>query len=383
MTIITEEEEAEECNSLLNPEIPKQNLKTHYLKQNIITIMSLVCIILLVLLKFSLVSSCLSHNKILITGINGLIGSHIASAILSNKDYDHCDIIYGLVRFNSRLDNLKGILNQITLVKGDITDSHRMNQIIKTIQPTIIYHLSAQAINGVSFENPSLTLRVNIDGTLNILEALKNNGLYHTRFIFAGSSTEYGKSANTKQPLNENTRLQPITPYGVSKTSGELLSLQYFYTFNIPVIILRFFIQIGVGGTDSLSIQQFCKQIAQIEKGIHPPILYHGNLNSIRDISDVRDMSPVIIHISEHGIPGEIYNIGTGEGIETRQLLLEAVRQSKVDNIELRADPSLFRLADEEILIADVSKVRKLIDIPKLNITKTIASILQDWRQRV
>lgn len=384
-------EETETLLKELEPESEmlknNNNRKAYWI---VLLLFLIISILILVFIGTSIHASLCSNsgNIILITGINGLIGSHIAHRLVNNK----CNIIYGLVRFNSRLDNLKDILNQIHLIKGDITDSYRIHQIISEIKPTIIYHFAAQGINGISYDNPLLTINVNIDGTLHLLEAIKNNKLFNTKFIFAGSSTEYGKSSSAAGTaaggLHEDIPLQPITPYGVSKVGGELLSLQYFYTYHIPVIILRFFIQIGKGGTDSLAIQQFCKQIAQIEKGIIPPILYHGNLNTIRDISDIEDMSDIIIQLSQiHGIPGEIYNIGTGQGISIKELLIEAIHQShnNNNNIELRSDSTLIRLLDEDILIANIHKLTNTtkLQIPTFNITKTISSILNDWRLRV
>lgn len=241
----------------------------------------------------------------------------------------------------------------------------------------------AQAINGISYDIPELTLDVNMKGTLHVLQSMVRHGLHETRLVFAGSSTEYGLSV-TEQPISEDSPLQPISPYGVSKAAAEMLILQYSHKYNLSVVLLRFFIQIGKGGTDSLSIQSFCKQIAYFEANPSMlPVLSHGNLYSMRDISDVEDMMPFIVELGENTPSRSIYNVGTGKGVMIYDLLQEALRQSTIP-IRLLSDVSRQRSLDEKILVANISRMQSHFpqSIPTLNISKTVGKILLDWRRR-
>ena len=329
---------------------------------------------------------------ILITGITGLIGSNVCRSLLLNPK----NKIYGLIRLRSDLSNLIGILDKITLKYGDITDSFQMNSMIKEISPDYIYHFAAQSTNGISETIPELTLQTNIMGTFYILEALKNNQLFHCRFILASSSTVYGESAKLNpKGIAEDIPTKPITMYGTSKLSDEVLSLTYYYNYNLPVIILRFFIQIGKESNEFISISSFAKQIALLEfekeknMNNNKSILYHGNLNTFRDISNIEETTPYIILIAENSNPAEIFNIGSGILIEIKELIVEAVKQSIIP-IELQFDPKKFRNTDEHILLADISKLKNFIFThtgqmynPIFHKTEVIRNILQYWRQKI
>lgn len=328
--------------------------------------------------------STVERTRVLITGISGLIGSHVAHELVESPGckYD----VYGLVRPRSDLTLLTGILSSLTLIEGEITDAYRMLQIVEQVRPHHIYHFAAQAINSISSDQPELTVEVNVQGTLHLLEALRVHGLSNTtRLFLAGSSTEYGHAADSAQggPLPETSALEPVTPYGVSKVAAEMLARQYFFSHQQHVVIGRLFIQIGPGGTNSLAIQQFCKQIAMAEQGLTEPVIRHGNLATMRDISDVRTTAPIIIELMERGVPGEAYNIGTGKAVSMQTLLDTAVRLSHV-NITTRADPQRLRAYDEKVLLADTSKLRALVkQTPNFFGAHTIAPILDYWRAHV
>ncbi len=184
--------------------------------------------------------------KSLITGITGMIGSHVARSLIARGDEVH-----GIVRWRSNLRNLSGILDRVVLHRGDVEDDRCVRQAIERAAPDVIYHFAAQAFNGVSWDSPRYTLAVNIFGTLNILEALRSAGQTKTRLLMGCSSTEYGDTTRTWRGLiAETAPLAPVTPYGVSKVTQELLGLQYFHCYAIPVTIARVFNQIGVGHTE-------------------------------------------------------------------------------------------------------------------------------------
>ena len=315
-----------------------------------------------------------------------MIGSHLAHVLVAA----HCTDVYGLVRPRSDLAALRGVLRQIKLVQGDIADSVRMRYVLDTIMPHYIYHMAAQAINGISDALPDLTLDVNIRGTLNLLEPLREakktwGRKVETRMLLAGSSTEYGKSADAfnGSALPESAPLLPVSPYGVSKVATENLGRQFFFAHGVQVIIARFFIQVGVGGTDSLAIHEFCKQIALAELGLAPAVVRHGNLDGSRDMTDASDSAPVVVALAERGIVGEAYNVGSGRTMTVLDLLHTAISLSKI-KVKAQVDRNRFRAYDEKILLADISKIRTLTGwVPSTNMTTTVKKILNYWRRKV
>merc|ERR1719359_2309842 len=195
-------------------------------------------------------------QRVFLTGITGMIGSQLMKFLLRSP----CRVVYGLVRWRSNLRNMAGYLDhpRLKLVNGDITDAFRMRELVEQSMPHYIYHFAAQAINGVSFTSPQTTLDVNVLGTLNLLEAMRANNLHaSTRFLFASSSTVYGRTADDYDgmPIPESAPLQPISPYGVSKLASERLALQYFADYDVPVIAARLFIHVAPGGTEHIALQ--------------------------------------------------------------------------------------------------------------------------------
>lgn len=340
------------------------------------------CVVLLSFAWVAASESCSDEKRILITGISGMIGTHVAKAFL--KQNKPCTKIYGLIRPRTDLSSLAGVVDKIEFVLGDITDSFRMVDVMKEVRPHYVFHFAAQAINGISFNMAQLSFDSNIGGTLNLLEALRINNLTSSRFLLAGSSTEYGNTANTHHgAIPEDIVLDPVSPYGISKMGCEKLANQYFVSHKIPVITARLFIHVGVGGTDSLAINQFCKQIALAEIGKGPKEIRHGNLKTLRDITNARDSAPILIRLAEEGTPGEAYNVGSGNTISIQSLLDTAIGMSTV-SVKGVEDKSRLRSFDEKKLVANIDKIKKLTGwIPATDMTDTVREILNFWRKKV
>jgi hypothetical protein len=179
-----------------------------------------------------------NNNVVLITGITGMVGSSTAKELVLKGKYK----IFGLARADSSLQRITNILSNITIIHGDITDSFHMIDIIKEISPDYLLHFAAQSSNSLSFDNPQVTMEVNVHGTLNLLEAIRRNGLFSTKFFYAGSWSEYGRSAEEVdgQLIPETLKLAPVSPFGLSKATAEQLTLQYYHNYGIPVSLIFF-----------------------------------------------------------------------------------------------------------------------------------------------
>ena len=317
--------------------------------------------------------------KALITGVTGMIGSHVARELVRQGSEVH-----GLARWRSDRRNLAGILDKTTLHLGDVLDDTCIRKIVRETCPDIIFHFAAQAFNSVSWDSPKYTLSANIFGTLNILEALREHGDGQTRVLMGCSSTEYGETTRTWEgPIPETASLQPVTPYGVSKVAQELLGKQYYYSYKMPVITARIFNQIGPGHTESAAIQEFCRQIAMIEAGLQKPVMKVGYLGARRDFTDIRDSAPVIIKLAEIGKPGETYNISSGNAVSMRELLDMAIGLSG-RRITVETDESRMRPYDEKVLIGDNSKLVALTGWrPKRDLRRSLSDILRYWRSEI
>lgn len=312
-----------------------------------------------------------------------MIGSFIARELVE----DPCVIVHGLVRWRSSLHNLRGVLGRVNLINGDLSDAFRLRDVIRDILPDRIFHFGGQAINNVGFDSPQYTLQINVLGTLNLLEAVRDveSLRKNTRILLAGSSTEYGRTGDLWDgaPIPETAPLLPVSPYGVSKASAEMLARQYFLAYGLQIVIARIFIHVAPGGTEHLSIQEFSRQAAMIEQGLQEPRIRHGNLDASRDMTDVRDSAPVFVALLEKGEPGEAYNVGSNITYTTKDILNLIVEQTKVPVIA-EVDPSRFRQYDEKVLLADISKLRKLTGwTPNPDMRRTVKDVLNYWRQEV
>ncbi len=344
-----------------------------------------------------------------------MIGSHVARELVHRRASLSCALaIHGIVRPRSDLSALRGVLEELTLHVCDIIDSRCVEDVVGSIQPAVVYHYAAQATNSFSDTLPQLTLDVNIHGTLNLLEAVRRRcNTTRTRVLVAGSSTEYGATADTwAGPLPEHAPLEPVSQYGVSKVATEKLSHQYWRAHGVRALTARIFIHVGVGGIASLAIHDFCQQIARIERGLAPPVIRHGNLATRaplcasngradrpalcgsrvraptphctgRDMTDARDSAATMVDLAELGTPGETYNIGSGHAVGIDELLALAISMARVP-ITAKQDAAKLRAYDEKVLVADNRKVRALTGwVPSTNMSQTTENILNYWRANV
>ena len=316
--------------------------------------------------------------RVLITGITGLIGSHLADFLLRQSDVE----VIGFKRWRSSEQNIRHLRGQVTFLEGDIEDPYAVASAIERAQPDRIFHLAAQSYPAESWNAPATTLQANVMGTLHVLEAARRL-CPQARVHVAGSAAAYGLITPDELPIAEDRPLRPLSPYGVSKAAQEMLAYQAARSYGQPVYITRSFIHMGPRQDARPAAQTFARQIAQIEAGLRPPVVEVGNLDVRRDFLDVQDAVRAIWAVVEHGEVGEVYNVCSATAPSIRELLDLYVSQSRVA-VEVRPDPARMRPADEPILLGDNRKLRAATGwAPEVALATSTERILDYWREVV
>ena len=317
--------------------------------------------------------------KVLITGITGFAGSHLADYILDN----HPDVeVFGIVRWRSRMDNILHIQDKITSFEADLKDMGSLKKCLAAIKPDRIFHLAAQSFVPTSWTCPAETFAINSIGQINLFEAVLSLKLT-PRIQIAGSSEEYGQVFPDEIPMKENNPLRPLSPYAVSKVAQDLLGWQYFKSYGMNVIRTRGFNHTGPRRGDVFICSNFAKQIAEIEKEKREPILHVGNLEAKRDFTDVRDVVRAYWMSLEKCEAGEAYNIGTGKFYPMNKVVEMLVSMSDVE-IETQINPARLRPSDVPILLSDSSKFRAATGWePKIPFRQSLEDLLNYWREKV
>ncbi len=316
--------------------------------------------------------------RVLITGITGFAGSHLAEYCLGRGDVE----VFGTARWRSRMDNVQHILDDISLLDCDLKDYIAVRQCLAEVRPDYIFHLAAQSFVPTSWKAPVETMTTNVVGQINIFEAMRELKL-DSRVQLACSSEEYGMVHEYEIPIRESNPLRPLSPYGVSKVAQDLLGYQYNQSYGLFIVRTRGFNHTGPRRGDVFVSSNFSKQIACIEKGIQEPVLKVGNLEARRDFTDVRDMVRGYWLALEKGEPGEVYNLGSGRDVTIQKMLEILLGFSSID-IEVRQDPSRMRPSDVLVLRADNTKFRTLTGwSPEIPLEKTLEDLLNYWRDRV
>jgi GDP-4-dehydro-6-deoxy-D-mannose reductase len=317
--------------------------------------------------------------NVLITGITGFAGSHLADYILEN----HPEVkVFGIARWRSRMENILHIQDRIKLFEADLKDIVSLKKCMTEIKPERVFHLAAQSFVPASWTCPAETFAINSIGQINLFEAILSLGL-KSRVQIAGSSEEYGLVYPDEVPMKETNPLRPLSPYAVSKVAQDLLGYQYFQSYGLWTVRTRGFNHTGPRRGDVFICSNFAKQIAEIEKGRREPVMYVGNLEAKRDFTDVRDTVRAYWLSLEKGEPGEVYNVGTGRAY-TMQDILDMLLGLSQAQVRIETDPSRLRPSDVQILLSDSTKFRKLTGWePKIPFRQSLRDLLDFWRERV
>jgi GDP-4-dehydro-6-deoxy-D-mannose reductase len=313
--------------------------------------------------------------RALLTGAGGFAGGHLVEYLLTQPDLDLYAAVYDPPGQNPRLDQ-----RRIPQYQVDLRDAAAVTQMIDATQPDLVFHLAAMANVAQSFTDPWPTLENNIRAQVNLLEALRLLRR-DARALMVSSAEIYG--GGTGEPLDERSPFEPSNPYSVSKVAQDMLGLQYFLAYQMPIIRARPFNHIGPGQQSGFVAADFASQIAAIEAGRRDPVMFVGNLTAERDFTDARDVVRAYYLMLTQGDPGEAYNICSGQGFSVQRLLDTLLSYSAVE-IEVRQDPARMRPSDVPRRVGDASKLRARTGWePTIPFEQSLLDILNDWRRRM
>ncbi|MCI2105454.1 MAG: GDP-mannose 4,6-dehydratase [Intestinimonas sp.] len=334
-------------------------------------------------------------TKALITGVTGMVGSHLADFLLANTNWD----VYGVCRWRSPLDNVDHLLeranqkNRLFFEYADLNDEMSLIKIIRTIRPDYVFHLAAQSYPLTSFTAPIDTLNTNILGTCRLLEAIHlqmtEDASYHPVIHVCASSEVFGKIPKEKKPetgIHEECPFHPASPYAISKVGTDLLGRYYAEAYDMMVMTTRMFTHTGPRRGDVFHESTFAKQIAMIEKGLISPVVKVGNLKSLRTYADVRDaVRAYYMLVTVSPIAGAYYNIGGSHTCEVGDTLHTLLSYSPMkDEIKIETDPERLRPIDADLQVPDCRKFKAHTGWePQISFETTMHDLLDYWRERL
>lgn len=325
-------------------------------------------------------------KKAYITGITGMVGSHLADFLLEHTDWH----IYGLVRWNDKMDNIEHLMDRINakdrieLVYGDINDLSSLLVTFSETKPDYVFHLAAQSYPKTSFDSPLETLETNILGTAKVLDAIKHLGLNPIIHVCA-SSEVFGRVPKEFLPIHEDVTFHPASPYAISKVGTDLVGRFYAEAYGMTVMTTRMFTHTGPRRGDVFAESTFAKQIAMIEAGLIPPVIKVGNLDSLRTWSDVRDaVRAYYLLVTNNPKAGEYYNIGGSFSCSVRDMLDYLMSLSTRKDIKVVTDPDRLRPIDADLQVPDTTKFKNHTGWePEITFEKTMTDLLNYWRKMI
>jgi GDPmannose 4,6-dehydratase len=329
----------------------------------------------------------MAKPRALITGITGMVGSHLAEYLIDRTDWD----IIGLARWRSPLDNIRALVprinrkDRVTLVYGDLRDTISITEAVRQANPDYVFHLAAQSFPRTSFDAPLDTLDTNVQGTARVLDALKAHrpdAIVHV----CSSSEVFGRVPKDKLPINEECTFHPASPYAISKVGTDLIGRFYAEAYKMNVMVTRMFTHTGPRRGDVFAESTFAKQIALIEKKLIDPVVKVGNLDSLRTVADVRDaVRAYYMLLTVKPTPGAYYNIGGNFSCKVGEILDALLELSPCgEDIKIEIDPDRLRPIDADLQVPDISKFTAHTGWkPEIPYEQTIGDLLNYWRNRV
>jgi GDP-4-dehydro-6-deoxy-D-mannose reductase len=315
--------------------------------------------------------------RVLITGITGFVGSHLAELALARQ----ADV-FGSIRWRSKTENIEHLRDRITLIHADLRDPTSVWNLLVRAQPDWIIHLAAQSFVSASWDTPTETVYTNVVSQVNLFETMRQVGS-SARFLVIGSSEEYGLVLPDELPVRETNPLRPLSPYAVSKVTQDLMGYQYAKSYGLHVVRARAFNHTGPRRGEHFATSNFAKQVAEIEAGLREPVVRVGDLTPTRDFSDVRDIIRGYWLLLEQGTPGEVYNLCSGVDWSIERVLQFFIARAKISPIRIEVDPGRLRPSDVPTLRGSAEKAHATMGWrPQIPLEQTLSELLDYWRQR-
>lgn len=311
--------------------------------------------------------------KALIIGGGGFVGPYLVRHLVN-------DLGYEVTVTKTEKENLVSDIAQV--VNLDILNKEQISEVLNAQRPDYIFHLAAQSSVAYSWKNPSLTIDVNVKGCVNVLDAIRDLD-FKPRTLLIGSGEEYGHIREGECPITEENNSRPGNIYAATKACQNMLGKIYADAYGMDVMMVRAFNHIGPNQTPMFVVADFCKQVAEIEKGIKEPVMYVGNLTAKRDFTDVRDVVKAYALLVKEGKRGETYNVGTGHALAIQEILDTIISMSD-KSIEVKVDPDRLRPVDVPIIEPDIRKINECTGWkPQILLSQTLKETLEYWRGKL
>jgi GDP-4-dehydro-6-deoxy-D-mannose reductase len=313
-----------------------------------------------------------NDDQILVTGGTGFVGSHLIELLVNSGFKNIHTTTY---EFAPQI--ITDLLTADQIHKTDLTNYEQTNDLIKKVKPKFIFHLAGWPVVGSSFKDAEKLMVNTSKMQLSLYEAI-NEHSPEARILSIGTALQY-KSKD--EPLDENTAFGPENPYAVSKILQEMIGFSQFKSNKLDIVFTRSFNHIGERQAPGFVLSDFCQQIVEFEK-MGQGTIKVGNLEAIRDFTDVKDIALAYLLLMEKGQSGEVYNVGFGKGISIQELLDKLISFSKA-KIEITVDKNKFRPVDVKKVIAKIAKIKNLGWNPEIKLEETLERTLNWWRKNL
>jgi len=309
--------------------------------------------------------------KALIIGGAGFVGNYLI---------EHCKHDWQWSVYVTKMPNETIANPDVSIHDLDILEKKEITALLQTVRPDCIFHLAAQSSVAVSWKNPALTVDVNVKGSINVLDAIRELD-YSPRILLIGSGEEYGHILPGETPISERNTPRPGNIYAATKACQNMIGAIYAKAYQMQIMMVRAFNHIGPNQSPLFVVADFCRQVAEIEAEMRPPVIHVGNLAAKRDFTDVRDVVRAYSLLIQKGQPGETYNVGSSHAVSIEEVLTQILSLS-ARQIQVSVDPDRLRPVDIPIIEADITKLREVTNwTPAIPLQQTLEETLNYWRQ--